>query len=141
MLQALLSEKLRQLVDTHGEETPELRLQAYVSVRGYETGGRVRGYGEAVAPSMVPWVQQTQHISPIRRSRNGRDYASLQSENLELREMYEQQKKEIDELRRMFLSSQHQSSSPNMSSRQHSSPIHTSMQHQSPVRHQSPVQH
>ncbi|KAL2494916.1 Uncharacterized protein Fot_38673 [Forsythia ovata] len=45
---ANISQELTQLVATHGEETPELRLQAYVTVRGFETGGRVRGYGDVV---------------------------------------------------------------------------------------------
>ncbi|KAL2545444.1 uncharacterized protein Fot_14677 [Forsythia ovata] len=53
---AKISQELTGLVATHGEETPKLRLQAYVTARGFETGGRVRGYGDVVTPDMVPWI-------------------------------------------------------------------------------------
>ncbi|KAL2535924.1 uncharacterized protein Fot_17315 [Forsythia ovata] len=81
---------LTQLVSTHGEETPELKLQAYVTVRGFETGGRVRGYEDVVTPDMVPWMQQTQPTSSIRRSRRGRDYISLESSFLDMLSKYEE---------------------------------------------------
>ncbi|KAL2559048.1 uncharacterized protein Fot_03787 [Forsythia ovata] len=53
---AKISQELTGLVATHGDETPELRLQAYVTATGFETGGRVCGYGDVVTPDMVSWI-------------------------------------------------------------------------------------
>ncbi|KAL2479756.1 Uncharacterized protein Adt_32722 [Abeliophyllum distichum] len=98
------------LLLSNGEETLELRLQAYVTARGFETGGRVCGYRDILTPDMVLWVQQTQPTSSIRLSRRGRDYAYLESSFLDLQSKYEEQCKEMEKLRHMILSSQHQSS-------------------------------
>ncbi|ONK64601.1 uncharacterized protein A4U43_C07F27840, partial [Asparagus officinalis] len=55
--------ELTSLVETHGEETSELRQQAYVAAKGLETHGRVRCYGRGVAPEIIPCVAQTQPTS------------------------------------------------------------------------------
>ncbi|ONK82021.1 uncharacterized protein A4U43_C01F35320 [Asparagus officinalis] len=99
-----ISRELTSLVETHGEETSELRQQAYVAARGLETRGRVRGYGRGVTPDMIPWVAQTQPTSSSLRSRTGRAYANLQSQYSELEEKYERQQKELDELKQMITS-------------------------------------
>ncbi|ONK67319.1 uncharacterized protein A4U43_C06F18910 [Asparagus officinalis] len=96
--QAYVAE-LTSLVETHGEETSELRQQAYVAARGLETRGRVRGYGRGVTPEMIPWVAQTQPTSSSLRSRTRRAYANLQFQYSELEEKYERQQKELDELK------------------------------------------
>ncbi|KAL6280381.1 hypothetical protein ACE6H2_017262 [Prunus campanulata] len=144
-----ISQELTQLVTTHGEETSELRLQAYVAARGVESRGRVRGYGNIVTPDMVPWVVQTQPTSSSRRSRRGRDYACLESQFLELQENYERQQKEMEELRHMILSSHQQPLQPpthQQSSSQERSPSqqqrsssqqHSSSQQRSPSQHRS----
>lgn len=59
---------------------------------------------------MVLWVQQTQPTSLVRKSRRGREYASLESKCLDLERMCEKQSKEKEELKLMVLSSQQQSS-------------------------------
>ncbi|XP_020272330.1 uncharacterized protein LOC109847514 [Asparagus officinalis] len=157
-----ISRELTSLVETHGEETSELRQQAYVAARGLETRGRVRGYGRGVTPDMIPWVAQTQPTSSSLRSRTGRAYANLQSQYSELEEKYERQQKELDELKLMITSrnahphqqssSQQQSNSQQGSSSQqqsHYEQIPTSCpyppyQHrrpQSPSQQHSPSQH
>ncbi|ONK71671.1 uncharacterized protein A4U43_C04F11150 [Asparagus officinalis] len=96
--------ELTSLVETHGEETSELRQQAYVAARGLETRGRVRGYGRGVTPEMIPCVAQTQPTSSSFRSRTERAYANLQSQYSEIEEKYERQQKELDELKQMITS-------------------------------------
>ncbi|XP_020268232.1 uncharacterized protein LOC109843691 [Asparagus officinalis] len=121
-----ISRELTSLVETHGEETSELRQQAYVAARGLETRGRVRGYGRGGTPEMIPWVAQTQPTSSSLRSRTGRAYANLQSQYSELEEKYERQQKELDELKQMITSGKahphQQSSSQQQSNSQQRSP-------------------
>ncbi|ONK72573.1 uncharacterized protein A4U43_C04F20820 [Asparagus officinalis] len=157
-----ISRELTSLVETHGEETSELRQQAYVAARGLETRGRVRGYGRGVMPEMIPWVAQTQPTSSSLRSRTGRAYANLQSQYSELKKKYERRQKELDELKQMITSgnahphqqcsSQQQSNSQQRSPSQQQSPseqIPTSCpyppyQHRhprSPSQEHSPSQH
>ncbi|XP_020262457.1 probable LRR receptor-like serine/threonine-protein kinase At1g51820 [Asparagus officinalis] len=102
--QVKILRELTSLVETHGEETSELRQQAYVAARGLETRGRVRGYGRGVTPEMIPCVAQTQPTSSSFRSRTERAYANLQSQYSEIEEKYERQQKELDELKQMITS-------------------------------------